>query len=415
MSFKDKVSRNKTIVENFTALLFLQIASYVFPFITLPYLSRVIGVEKFGEIAFATAIMVYFQTIVDYGFIFSAVRDISRCREDKMVASAIFSRVMWARFILVFISFLLLLGCILLISKFYEMRLLLIASFFMVIGHALFPDWMFQALEKMKYITILNLFTKLLFTVLVFVVIKERSDYIYQPVLTSLGFCISGVISLVVLNKMGYRMQSFNWKEVIQSIRSNTDLFINQIVPNLYNSLSSIFLGFTHGSVANGLFDAGNRFNSVSSSFIAIISRVFYPYLSRNIGGHHAYMKLHLGVSILFALVLLLTAPFVINIFFTKEFESAITVLRIMAISLIFLSISNIYGTNYLIVIGKEKELRNCTMVASIIGFFLMIPLVYKCSYIGAALTIMISRGLLAVFVMREALSYKKKIMCIDR
>ena len=108
-------------------------------------------------------------------------------------------------------------------------------------------------------------------------------------------------------------------------------------------------------------------------------------------------------------------APFVINIFFTKEFESAIIVLRIMAVSLVFLSISNIYGTNYLIVIGKEKELRNCTMVASIIGFFLMIPLVYKWSYIGAALTIVISRGLLAVFVMREALSYKKKIMCIDR
>ena len=186
-------------------------------------------------------------------------------------------------------------------------------------------------------------------------------------------------------------------------------------IPALSVISSSIFLGFTHGSVANGLFDAGNRFNTVSSSFIAIISRVFYPYLSRNIGGHHAYMKLHLAVSILFALVLLLMAPFVINIFFTKEFESAITVLRIMAISLIFLSISNIYGTNYLIVIGKEKELRNCTMVVSIIGFFLMIPLVYMWSYIGAALTIVISRGLLAVFVMREALSYKKKIMCIDR
>lgn len=410
MSLKDKVSRNRIIIENFSALLFLQVASYVFPFITLPYLSRVIGVEKFGEIAFATAIMVYFQTIVDYGFIFSAVRDISRCREDKVAASEIFSRVMWARFILVFISFLLLLGCILLISKFYEMKLLLFASFFMVIGHALFPDWMFQALEKMKYITILNLFTKLLFTVLVFVVIKERGDYIYQPILTSLGFCISGIISLVLLKRMGYYMLPFNFKEVVQSIRSNTDLFINQIVPNLYNSLSSIFLGFVHGSVANGIFDAGNRFNSVSSGFISIISRVFYPYLSRNIGGHRSYMKLHLGVSILFCLALFVMAPFVIDLFFTDEFESAVSVVRIMAISLVFLSISNIYGTNYLIVIGKEKELRNCTMIASIIGFLLMIPLVYKCSYIGAALTIVISRGLLALFVMREALLYKRSI-----
>lgn len=400
-------NNGKLLISNFFSLLFLQVAGYIFPFITLPYLAKVIGVEKFGEIAFATAIMTYCQTIVDYGFIFSAVRDISRCKEDKNMASKIYSNVMWARFLLVLISFSLLYTAIFLIPKLYEMKLILFTSFFMVIGHALFPDWMFQALEKMKYITILNLLTKLLFTILVFIVIKEESDYIYQPILTSLGFCLSGWFSLILLNKWGFKIKHPQWKSVINTIRKNTDLFINQLVPNLYNSLSSIFLGFTSGPVANGLFDAGNRFNNIASQFIAIISRVFYPYLSRNINKHQLYLKIHLGLSLCFALFLFIGAPLIIDIFFTEEFKAAITVLRIMSCSLIFLSLSNIYGTNYLIVIGKEKELRNCTLIASIIGFFVMIPLVYHFSFIGAACTIAISRGILASIITYKALKHK--------
>lgn len=407
----NKIGRNgKTIIDNFISLVLLQVAGYVLPFITLPYLSKVIGVEKFGEIAFASAIMIYFQTLVDYGFIFSAVRDISRCRDDKEKASVIFSNVMWARFLLVFVSLIILIILIFCVAKFYEMKLLLIASFFIVIGHALFPDWMFQAIEKMHYITIFNLFIKVLFTILVFVMIKEQADYFYQPILTSLGFCISGVISLIVLKRMGFQLKRPEWKSSLLLIKSNTDLFINQIVPNLYNSLSSIVLGFTSGSAANGMFDAGNRFNNIASQFIAIISRVFFPYLSRKLEKHKLYLMIHLGISLFIAIVLYVCAPLIIDIFFTDEFLPAAKVLRIMSVSLIFLSLTGIYGNNYLILIGKEKDLRNSTVLASILGCAIMIPLVYYYSYIGAALTIVISRGLLAFTITLKAIRIQKKI-----
>lgn len=408
----DKLRRNegnrKVLLDNFVALLLLQATSYLFPFITLPYLSRVIGVEKFGEIAFATALMTYFQTIVDYGFVYSAVRDISRCRDDKQKASLIFTTVMWARFFLIIVSLLLLGLIILVVPKFFEMRVILCTSFFMVIGHALFPDWMFQAIEKMKYITFLNILTKLLFTVLVFVVIQQESDYIYQPILTSLGFCISGLISLVLLYRMGFRLGRLNVGNVIIAIRSNSDLFINQIVPNLYNSLSSIFLGFWHSSVANGIFDAGNRFNNVASQFTSILSRVFFPYLSRNMNRHRFYIKFHLGISVLTALLLYIFAPLIIELFFTKDFIDAVPVLRIMSISLIFLSLFNIFGANYLILLGREHVLRNCTIVSSVIGLVCMLPLVYFFSYIGAAWSICLSRGLLAISITYKAVTLKE-------
>lgn len=398
----------RILFDNFVALLLLQVTSYLFPFITLPYLSRVLGVEKFGEIAFATALMTYCQTIVDYGFIYSAVRDISRCRDDKVKASFIFTTVMWARFLLVVIALLLLCVVIFLIPKFFEMKVILFASFFMVVGHALFPDWMFQAIEKMKYITFMNVLTKLLFTILVFAVIKEESDYLFQPILTSLGLCISGIISLMLLARMGFKLGRFNLNAVIASIRSNTDLFINQIVPNLYNSLSTIFLGFWHGSIANGIFDAGNRFNGVASQFVSILSRVFFPYLSRNIDRHSLYVKFHLCISIFISILLFFFAPLVIDLFFTKDFSDAVSVLRIISFSVFFLSLSNVFGVNYLILKGEERCLRNCTIVCSIIGFVCMIPLVYFFSYLGAAWTIFFSRGLLATIITYKAIRIKK-------
>lgn len=66
---------------NFMWLSALQVAGYVFPLITMPYLARIIGVEGFGKIAFASAIMVWIQTIADWGFNLTATRDVAQNRE----------------------------------------------------------------------------------------------------------------------------------------------------------------------------------------------------------------------------------------------------------------------------------------------------------------------------------------------
>mgnify|MGYP003522537605 CR=1 FL=1 len=147
----------KTLIANFGYLSLLQIASYVFPLITLPYLARVIGVEGFGKIAFAAAIMVWFQTIADWGFNFTATRDVAKNRDNKEKISEIFSNVFWARVFLMLISLIGLSVCVLVIPKFKENANIIMISFLMIPGHILFPDWFFQAIEKMKYITILNL------------------------------------------------------------------------------------------------------------------------------------------------------------------------------------------------------------------------------------------------------------------
>lgn len=388
---------SKNLIQNFFALSILQIAGYVFPIITLPYLARVIGVEKFGEIAFATAVIVYMQAIVDYGFVFSAVRDIARCRTDRQAISVIYSRVMWARFCLVGLAFVLLCILILLIPKFQSMKAVLLLSFLIVPGHAMFPDWMFQALEKMKYITLFNVLVKLIFTIAVFMFIKEPSDYLFQPIFNAFGYIVSGIASMYVIRRFGIRLQWVRFKEVFVAVRDNTNLFINQFVPNLYNSLSVVVLGFFYGSAANGIFDAGNKFNNICTNLIQVTSRTFFPFLSRKIEKHYVIVWINIGLSLTMGILLFTFAPWIIHTFFTPKFEAAVAVLRILSISLVFLAMSNVYGTNFLIIKGYEKEIRSITIIASLTGFVLAFPLIYCYSYMGAAIVITLSRGIIGL------------------
>ena len=100
---RDKEAR--TLASNFTWLAILKIIAYLFPLITLPYLARVIGVDGFGEIAFAVSVMIFIETFVDFGFNYTATRDIARQRNDILAVSKVFSNVMWAKILLMCIGF----------------------------------------------------------------------------------------------------------------------------------------------------------------------------------------------------------------------------------------------------------------------------------------------------------------------
>lgn len=408
--YKIKSNKNaKTLVSNFAWLSVLQIAGYIFPLITMPYLARVIGVEGFGKIAFASAIMVWVQTIADWGFNFTATRDVAQNREDLKKVSVIFSNILWARCTLMFLSFLFLVILIVFFPKFRANTDILLLSFLMIPGHILFPDWFFQAMERMKYITILNLVSKLLFTIAVFIFIKEKDDYLLQPLLTSLGFVVSGLIAFYyILVKWKIKLLKPSLKNIRFTVRKSTDVFLNNLVPNLYNSFSMVLLGVFGGDIANGKLDAGTKFVNIAQQFMQVLSRAFFPFLSRQLDKHYIYARINIALSLCMSVLLFLFAPLIIDYFFTDEFTDSIIVLRIMSISIFFLALSNVYGTNYMIIAGYERQLRNTTAIVSVIGFILSFPLIYVWGFIGAAITVTFTRGLLGLSIMFKANRVRK-------
>ena len=403
-SIKEKISslgKNrdaKTIVGNFAWLSALQVASYAFPLITMPYLAQVIGVEGFGKIAFASAIVFWIQIISEWGFNQTATRDLAQNRDNPQQVSEIFSNTLWARILLMLVCFIILVVLILTIPKFKENWTILLVTFLSIPGHILFPDWFFQAIEKMKYISVLNIFMKLFFTVMVFIFINDKNDYILQPLFISLGFFASGVIAMyIILCKWHVKIYTPQIKTIISYIKDSADVFINNVAPNLYSSFSQILLGIMGCTTANGIYEGGNKFYQITSNLLSILTRTFFPFLSRKPEKHNIFVLITMGASILVAILLYVLAPFLTQVILSAEFADSIIVIRIFAVSLIFVMLYNCYGMCFLIIHKKEKILRQITIAVSICGFLISWFLVNKYSYIGAALTVAICRMLLGI------------------
>lgn len=409
---KLKGKNAKSLIENFTSLSVLQLVEYIFPLLTLPYLARVIGVEKFGALAFATAVIAYFIAIVDYGFNYTAVRDISKQKEDSYAVSIIYSNILFARLVLMLISFFLLVILILTVPIFRDNKLILLFTFLQIPAKTMLPDWFFQGMEKMKFITIRSTLAKLIFTVLVFVVIRKEEDYIYHPLLLFFGLFISG------LSAQYYIFKSFNiklivpkYRELYNTVRDGWDMFLSIFFPNIYSNFSGILLQAYGGNYANGIFDAGRKFIAISQKITNVISRTFYPFLARRMDKHIFFQKISFTISLIISVVLFVGADFFIHIFYTKAFDDAVFVLRILSVSIVFMFLVTTYGTNYLVLINKERILKIVTVICSLFGLLLSWIAVIYLSFIGAALTLLIVRATMGTTIWIMAKKYQKELL----
>ncbi len=409
----DRILRSadgRIVAANFGYLMILRVASFAFPLITIPYLARVIGVDGFGKIAFAAAVVGWFQTVSDWGFNYTATRDVARRRENLGELSRIFSYVLWARLLLMMLSFIVLYILILIIPYFSENKTILLLTFLVIPGHILFPIWFFQAIERMGYITTLDLISKLAFTAMVFLFIRGKSDYIFHPIIVGLGYATSGLLSLyIIIIKWKISIVRPNLQSIKLALRDSANVFLNNLAPNLYNSFSTVLLGLSAGNTSNGLLDAGRRFSDVFQQFLQILSQVFFPLLSRKLHVHNFYVKLNLSGAILMASTLYVASPLIISTFYSPEFKPAVSVLQIMSLSIVFTSLNSIYGINYLVIAGHEKDLRNITLIVSLVGLSASVPMIYFFDYIGAASAVSLTRILLGCAVAIRARKIKKQ------
>lgn len=400
----------RTLIVNFAYLSILQVIGYVFPLITIPYLARIIGVEGYGKIAFAASVVVYFQTIVDWGFAYTAVRDIAKNKENTEYISRIFSNVMCAKILLMIISTIIFAVIIYTIPFMYEYRTVLWCTYLLIPGYIMFPDWLFQAMEEMKYITLMNFAARSIFTILVFVMIHDSSDYYFEPMLNAIGMLVIGIWAMWYAKKrfkIYFIMPS--WKDLRTTITKSCDMFISLFLPNLYTNFSVTLLGFTGGEVATGLYSAGKKFIDISDRFSQVLSRAFFPFLARRIDKHNIYVAISGSFSIIMSIFIFSCSDLLIHVFYTEEFYEASYVLKIMSVSPFFVFLMNTYGTNYLVLQGKEYTLRNIILACSVIGFVLAWFAILNFTYIGVAVTVTSVWGLRGFITWIYAIRLKGK------
>lgn len=366
---KLKSEEYRVLAENFFSLSALQIVSYILPLITLPYLIRILGVEKYGLVNFAIAFAIYFQIITDYGFSLSATREISVHRNNKNKISEIFSSVMIIKFFLMILSFILLYIVVFSFNKFAVNWMIYFLAFGIVIGNVLFPVWFFQGMEKMKYITILNIIANVIFTLLIFIFIKNPADYLYVPLINSLGFIVSGIISLwLIFNNFKVKFLVPSKKVLVSTFKDSTQFFLSRASVSIYTSSSTFFLGLFTNNVAVGYYSAAEKLYTAAQYLYSPISQVIYPYMSkmRNKLVYRKIFKFTVVINIVLCILLFLLSGFIINALYGSNFQESANVLRILSIALIIVVPSVLLGYPFLAALGYQKYANGSVIIGSI-------------------------------------------------
>jgi PST family polysaccharide transporter len=152
--------------------------NYLLPLLTVPYLLRVLGTENFGLLAFATALITYFNLLTDYGFNFSATRAVSLRKSDSKFLANTYTQVLGLRLVFLMAGLLVLLVLVFTVPRFESHRLLYLVTFGNVIGQALVPVWLFQGLERMQFITWINSHFIFYYILFACIIIQNFSKFI---------------------------------------------------------------------------------------------------------------------------------------------------------------------------------------------------------------------------------------------
>lgn len=409
-----KNKNHKGLMENFFSLSGLQLLSYILPLVTFPYLVRVLGPDRYGLISFAMAFIAYFQILTDYGFAYSATREISIHRDNHSKVSEIFSSVMIIKGLLAVLSFVVIFVIIFIVPQFKSNWLIYLISFGLVIGNMLMPNWFFQGMEKMKFITILTIISQTIFTISIFIFVRNSSDYLFVPLINSLGLIFAGILGLKVVSRNFDVKFKFPGIEAIKfQLKEGWHVFISTVAVNLYTNSSVFAVGLFTNNTITGYYSIAEKLMLIVQTFpLASLLQTLYPRLAKiYMNDPNKAFKLSnrfqkqttigylVGTPIIFLL-----APWIVILIAGYPYEQIIMAFRILLIAVFFIN-ANAFRIYYLLVAGKGDIYAKIHVGMGVFGTILVFSLVYIFSYIGAAIAI----TLIALFVLIITKYYNSK------
>lgn len=391
---------NTSVGRNILSLYALQIANYILPLFTIPYLVRVLGPEKYGAVAFGQSFIAYFVLIINYGFNWSATRKISVQRDDREAVSKTAINVWTAKALLCGISFLVLLGLVQAIPRFRDASTLLFVLYGTAAGNVLFPTWLFQGLERMVPISVINLVVRSLATIGVFVFIHQPSDYMIYAGLLSFQWLGAGLLAVIV----AYRNLSLcfalpTWKGVWHVLVEGWVLFLSMGMVSLYTIGNTFILGILTNNTVVGYYSAAEKLVKAVSGLLGPISQAVYPRVSRLASTSKAQaliwgrglLLVMGGLGLSLSVLLWIGAPSIILIFLGSQYESSVPVIRILALLPFLIAFSNVLGIQILFPFHHEKAVLKMVFVAGIINLFLAVLFAPRWHASGMALAVVMS------------------------
>lgn len=387
------------LYENIFSLISLRGLEYILNFILYPYLLRTIGVDRFGEIAFTQAIIQYFIILIEYGFNMTAPRDIAKNFLDKNKVKEIFSNVLACKLLIligittttIFVYFMLVN-----IYNNYINVLLFLAMYISVIGNVIFPIWFFQGIQEMRYITLINILSRVIVLILIFLFVKTSDDYIIAAFFQSITIFIAGIFSFIILiKKYKYVFILPNVKVMKVYMKEGWSVFLSTIAINIYISTNIVLLGVFSNSIIVGYYSTANKIIDCVRGLMNAITQAIYPYISNRLKELKKENSIlikrirngYCGLCCFISIFIYFFSEYIIIILFGESYRESVFLLKMMSVIPFIVSISNIYGIQIMMNFGYQKEFSKIIILAAIIDLVMVFPMVFILKAEGIIIT----------------------------
>lgn len=402
---KDKSIKINMILNGIRGLL-----GVIFPLITFPYVSKILGAENIGKYNFASSIISYFVLLAALGINTYAIREGARIRENKEGLNKFISEIFTINIISTIVSYLLLFVLILIVPKFKDYLTLIWILSFQIIFKTIGIEWIYSIYEDYKYITIRSILFQLLSLILLFIFVHSKNDLYMYAIITVISSVGSNILNLINSKKYCKLKitKSINIKEHIKPILI---LFATTVTITIYVNSDVTILGFLTSDYNVGIYSVSTKIYTILKSLLSSIIMVSIARFS----ALYAQSKIHELKSMaedIYKTLLTLIIPAVIGIIALRReiiliisdytYLDATSSLTLLSIAIFFCLGAYFWGQAMLVPLKQEKKVLKITIVSAVVNIILNLLLIPIWKENAAALTTIIAEAIAFIYCRYE-------------
>ncbi|MCS6821874.1 MAG: oligosaccharide flippase family protein [Microscillaceae bacterium] len=402
-----KIKENyRRILKNFIALALVQGTNFLLPLVLMPHLNATIGIEKFGVVSFVQTVMIFLATFADFGFNLSATREIAIYKGNSHRMQIIVSKVLIIKLLLTFFAFLFLLILLLLVPKFQENIQAYLLGFSIVLGQALMPVWFFQGIEKMNYLTYLNLVAKMLFTILIFMFVKYPEHTSWVLLFFGLGNVISGVIGIWLIFKelKNFHLIIPSFSTIAHEIKTGTSLFMANLSVISYIHSNLFILGLFANDYITGIYSIAEKIILAMRQILVVFSQAIYPQVCQL--AQESIQKLRqlfkkifipfVALYLIFCIAVFFFSDWLVLILAKKSLPEAIFLLQLLC-CVPFIVALNIPANQTLLAYQHQQSYMLVLGIGSLLNILLNLLLAWLLKAEGTALSVILTETFITI------------------
>jgi O-antigen/teichoic acid export membrane protein len=351
------------------------------PLLVVPYIVSICGEEGYGKIGVGMALAFFIMVFIDYGSEIVGVKDVAVNRENNNKLESIFITTYTAKFILLLAMLLVVSVLFYFIPYFSNEKALFFLSLSMVIGQFINPTWFLQGIENFKWITILNILSKVIYLAGVFLFLKTPGDYIYSNLIWGIGMiAANGITWFYIVYKYSFTFSNLKRSEVEKLIKHNFSIFSSQIFVSLQMYSPIVLISFFGGNTMAGQYKIVDQIIVIFKTYLLLFFNFVYPQvcylLDRSKREALRFWKIYNGLNGVFIIssmiIIALFSLKIVDYFNPKEIIEISNLLKIAVLIPILQSVSIplkqlVLGSN------KQREYVKTVMIITIISLLMII------------------------------------------